>query len=416
MKKCRLAIVLAVALMVSLIGTRSSKAEDRVTAAGVDGGIWIDMDEHATGAPTYFQAKPGAIYLHKWGIVPSEISISLTIIDCNLNNTSKLMRLPDEQSKTIPIKFIEGDSVKLSESIHPYFEEDLDKWKSSDFYQYLYSASRIWPKGTYMVEAAGYGVSNKLTLTDNPDPTQTVIPTQAPTQTPTITYPPATAQPTVVPAITNPPTQTPYPTQSPTQVPVNTTTPPTQSPAVVPTPQVSKLSVKTSYNKAKNKVTLSFLAKHDSYRVYKDNLKGKPIKEASAEAGKKTKINISNLAVKKTYTLYIVGYDGFFDSNAIKEDATVKVKTNITPSVSKVKSKKIKTRQFRVKWKQTKGAKAMVYGKVSGKWKEVFRTGSGQCVLSLSSITTLPVRVRSYIKYKGKMYYSKYSKTIMLKV
>ena len=134
------------------------------------------------------------------------------------------------------------------------------------------------------------------------------------------------------------------------------------------------------------------------------------------EIGKKSKIYISGLPVKKQSTLYVVGYDGFFDPSAIKEEAYVKVKTDITPSVKKVKWEKIKPNQFKVKWSMTKGAVGLIYGKVAGKWKQVYKTKLNQCVLSLASVTTLPVRIKSYIKYKGKNYYSKYSKTVTLKM
>ena len=246
-------------------------------------------------------------------------------------------------------------------------------------------------------------------------------PTQSPTLAPIATATPSptpTASPSVSPGGA---TATP----SATAIPLFTSTPtPTQSPSITPddpssTPgTVTKMSVKSSYIPSGNKVKLSFTTKNTVYRVYQKNVKGKLLKTLNTSSGVKANVTLTGLPVSKKQTFYVAGY-GLDDNNSptvLSEEGTVNVKTNITPTIKKLKLKKKNGRKFTITWKKTKGSTAVIYGFVGGKWKAVYTTKQKQCVLSLSSVSTLKVKARCYIKYKKKKYNSKYSKQITLKL
>ena len=239
---------------------------------------------------------------------------------------------------------------------------------------------------------------------------------EAPTPTPTTT---PSANPTVPP--TSDPTQTTTPSTTPSGSPTVT---PTNTPLPT-TPSIGDATVninKVSYSPKGNKVSVKFTTSGN--RI---NTNGAILQRAKSKNGPYSDI----------FMIWVGGSDTYSDMTAtpnktyyyrliVKSDmvnpevvSNIKsVKTTITPKIKTFSVKK-KGRKVIIKYKWSHGSKHITYYRAgSGKWKKLGTRGieASPIKIGVSGHGKYSFRIRCYYSYKGKKYYSSYTKSKSVKM
>lgn len=174
-------------------------------------------------------------------------------------------------------------------------------------------------------------------------------------------------------------------------------------------------NLKISY-KSKNKVRLTWNKVSDvsGYKIYKKVNNGKFKLHKTV---KKTKYITPNLSPKKKYTYKIRAYrkDNKIMSYGLYSSSVKRVKTFIQkPTLTTQYRKNLHI--FCVKWKNTGASKYEVYQKKGKKWKRVSTTTNRKFYFYPHKNKTYTFKIKGYKKVLKHRYYSKFSKTIKLKI
>jgi hypothetical protein len=182
--------------------------------------------------------------------------------------------------------------------------------------------------------------------------------------------------------------------------------------SVVTTPAAVKSLKVTARSNTTITLKWSKVASADGYIVYRYS-KGKYVKIKTITKKTTVKFVSSNLSAGTTYKYKVVAYKKV--GSAKVQNAGTIISSTTSPATPVVTAKKVKTKAT-LSWRKSKGATGyVIYMSTSkrGKYKKIATVKSAKTTTytktGLKKNTTYYFKIRSYKKYKGKLYYSSYS-------